>query len=111
VLFAGLVGAVGVLAAFAESRLGAAVVPVAAAVAGFADAHAAAASAASLAAAGRVTEEVAVLGVLFALTANTVTKAVLAFSSGDRRFGWQVTQGLLLVLAGTWGALLAGRWA
>jgi uncharacterized membrane protein (DUF4010 family) len=110
VLFAGLVGAVGVVAAFAASRFGAVVVPVAAAVAGFADAHAAAASAASLAAAGRVTEEVAVLGVLVALTANTVTKAVLAFSSGDRRFGWQVTQGLLLVLAGTWGVHVASRW-
>jgi uncharacterized membrane protein (DUF4010 family) len=109
VLFACLVGAVGALAAFAESRFGPAAVPVAAALAGFADAHAAAASAASLAAAGRVSEAVAVLGVLAALTTNTVTKAVLAFTSGDRRFGWQVSLGLLLVLAGTWGAFFASR--
>ncbi len=108
VLFAGLVGAVGVLATFAESRLGQAAVPVTAAIAGLADAHASAASAASLHAAGRITESVAVLGVLLALTANTLTKAVLAFTSGDRRFAWQVTQGLLLVLAGTWAPLLAG---
>jgi len=110
VLFACLVGAVGVLAALAESRLGPAAVPVAAALAGLADAHASAASAAALHAAGRVTEQVAVLAVLVALTTNTITKSVLAFTSGGRRFGWQVTQGLLLVLAGTWGAQLADRW-
>jgi uncharacterized membrane protein (DUF4010 family) len=109
-LFAGLIGAVGVLAAFAESIFGAAAAPVTAAVAGFADAHASAASAAALHAAGRVSEAAAVLGVLLALTTNTVTKGVLAFTSGDRRFGWQVGQGLALVLAATWGAHLAGRW-
>jgi len=109
-LFAGLIGVVGVLAAFAESLFGAAAAPVTAAVAGFADAHASAASAAALHAAGRISEAAAVLGVLLALTTNTVTKGALAFLSGDRRFGWQVTQGLLLVLAGTWGAHLAGRW-
>jgi uncharacterized membrane protein (DUF4010 family) len=109
VLFACLVGAVGVLAAFAESRLGPAAVPVAAAMAGFADAHASAASAAALHAAGRVTEQVAVLAVLVAFTTNTITKAVLAFTSGGRRFGWQVSLGLLLVLAATWGAYFISR--
>jgi hypothetical protein len=44
------------------------------AIAGFADAHATAASA---------------------------TKAVLAFTSGTRKFAWEVSLGLILVLAST----------
>jgi uncharacterized membrane protein (DUF4010 family) len=110
-LFAGLVGAVGLLAALAESRFGQAAVPVTAALAGFADAHASSASAAGLAAAGRVPGKVAVLAVLLALTTNTITKAVLAFTTGGRRYGWQVTMGLILCLAGAWGALLVVRGA
>jgi uncharacterized membrane protein (DUF4010 family) len=100
---------VGLLAALAESRLGQAAVPVTAALAGFADAHASSASGAALHAAGRVSGQVAVLAVLLALTTNTLTKAVLAFTSGNRRYGWQVTQGLVLCLAGAWGGLLLVR--
>jgi uncharacterized membrane protein (DUF4010 family) len=104
-LFASLVGGVGLLAAFTQSQFGQAAVPITAAIAGFADAHATAASAASLRAAGRVSETVAVLAVLIAFSTNTVTKAVLAFTSGTRRFGWEVLLGLILVLASTWGGL------
>jgi hypothetical protein len=38
-----------------------------------------------------------------------VTKAVLAFTSGTRRFAWEVSLGLILVLASTWGGLIASR--
>jgi uncharacterized membrane protein (DUF4010 family) len=108
-LFASLVGGVGLLAAFAQARFGEVAVPVTSAIAGFADAHATAASAASLHAAGRVSETVAVLAVLIAFSTNTVTKAILAFTSGTRKFAWEVSLGLVLVLASTWGGLLASR--
>jgi len=109
-LFAALVGAVGLLSSLAASRFGDAAVPVTAALAGLADAHAVAASTASLHAAGRISEATAILGVLLALTTNTFTKVALAFTAGPRRFAWEVTLGLLLVLAGTWGGWAAARW-
>jgi uncharacterized membrane protein (DUF4010 family) len=108
-LFASLVGGVGLLAAFAQAQFGQVAVPITSAIAGFADAHATAASAASLRAAGRVSETVAVHAVLIAFSTNTVTKAVLAFTSGTRRFAWEVSLGLILVLASTWGGLVASR--
>jgi uncharacterized membrane protein (DUF4010 family) len=108
-LFASLVGGVGLLAAFAQAYFGQVAVPITSAIAGFADAHATAASAASLHAAGRVSEPVAVYAVLIAFSTNTVTKAVLAFTSGTRRFAWEVSLGLILVLASAWGGLIASR--
>jgi uncharacterized membrane protein (DUF4010 family) len=107
--FALLVGVVGLLTAFAESRFGQAAVPIAAALAGFADAHASAASAAALQAAGRASQGLALLAVLAALTTNTLTKAVLAFAAGTRAFAFQVGVGLLLALASSWGAFLLQR--
>jgi uncharacterized membrane protein (DUF4010 family) len=102
-LFALLVATVGIISAFAESRFGQAAVPIAAALAGLADAHASAASAASLNAAGRASESLALFAILIAFTTNSCTKSVLAFSSGTRRFGLQVGIGQLLVLACAWG--------
>lgn len=108
-LFASLVGAVGLLAAWAQAHLGQVAVPITSAIAGFADAHATAGSAASLHAAGRVSDPLAVSAILIALSTNTVTKVVLAFSSGSRRFAREVSLGLLLVLLSTWGGLVASR--
>jgi len=72
------------------------------------DAHAAAASVASLEAGGRVSRELASLALLLALSTNTLTKVVLAFASGTRRFAWAVAIGLLLVLTSAWaGYVLA----
>lgn len=80
---------------------------VAAALAGFADTHSPAVSIASLVSASRLTVNEAAFPILAALTANTVTKAVLAFTSGGRHFGVQVVPGLLLVVASAWtGACL-----
>jgi uncharacterized membrane protein (DUF4010 family) len=75
---------------------------VAAAITGLADAHATAVSAASLAASGMISAQTACLPVLIGLTTNTLTKCVLAFTSGKRPFAWRILPGLLLVLAGAW---------
>jgi uncharacterized membrane protein (DUF4010 family) len=80
----------------------------AAAVAGFADAHSAAVSAATLATAQKMDAHQAVLPILAAFTTNTVTKMALAFA-GNRAFALIVVPGLVLVLAAAWaGVLLIG---
>ena len=87
--------------------LGRAGVLAAAAMAGFADTHAAAMSVAALVAAGKLQPGEAVLPILAGLTTNTVTKAALALTGGGRRFAVQITPGLILVIAAAWiGAAL-----
>lgn len=81
---------------------------VAAAVAGLADAHAAAISVASLVAGGAMPPQAAVLPILAGLSANTVSKMVLAATTGGRGFALRVAPGLLLVVAAAWlGAIPA----
>jgi uncharacterized membrane protein (DUF4010 family) len=97
-----------VASAALQAWLGEAGIVIAAGVAGFADAHSAAVSAASLVAAQKMTAAQAVYPVLAALTTNTVTKVVLAFTGGSRAFALAVVPGLLLVVAAAWtGAVLA----
>ncbi len=106
-LFAAFVGTIGIVSAFAAAWLGPRAVPTAAALAGFADAHASAASAAALQAAGVISEQVALIAIMAAFSTNALTKWALAFR-GARRFGLDVGAGLLLGAAGTWGAFLLG---
>jgi uncharacterized membrane protein (DUF4010 family) len=75
---------------------------VAAAISGLADAHATAVSSASLVASGKITAQTACLPVLIGLTTNTLTKSVLAFTSGNRPFARRIVPGLLLVLVAAW---------
>jgi uncharacterized membrane protein (DUF4010 family) len=72
-------------------------------VAGVADSQAPAISAATLAKAGHVPVSTAALAILAVLSANTLTKAVVAAVAGDRRYALRVSVGLLLILAGAWG--------
>jgi uncharacterized membrane protein (DUF4010 family) len=81
---------------------GAAGLLAAAALSGLADAHAATVSVAALAAAGRIDAQGAVIPILAALTANTVSKIVFAFSGGDRGFALRVIPGLILVAVAAW---------
>ncbi len=74
---------------------------------GFADAHAAAISAASLAAGGRATVDFAVWAVLAGFTTNTVSKLLVAFVMGDRRYALALLPGLLLMTVLAWLAALA----
>jgi uncharacterized membrane protein (DUF4010 family) len=77
---------------------------IAAGVAGFTDAHAAAISSASLAASGRTQTEFAALAVLVGFTTNTVSKTVVAFSLGNRRYALELVPGLVLMAAAAWVA-------
>ena len=80
---------------------------VGAAAAGFVDTHSAAIAVASLVASGKMTAADAVFPVLAALTTNTVSKIVFAWSSGSRAFALRLIPGLVLVAVAAWaGAAL-----
>ena len=74
----------------------------AAAIAGFADTHSAAISVASLVASGKLTPPDAVLPILAGLSTNTISKIVLAASSGGLSFALRVIPGLIMVAFAAW---------
>jgi uncharacterized membrane protein (DUF4010 family) len=98
VVFAATVSAILFASAALNHWLGSAGLAAAAGLAGFADTHSAAISVASLAAAGKISSSDAVLPILVGLTTNTVTKAVVAITTGGRRFALRIIPGLLLVI-------------
>ena len=73
-----------------------------AALAGFADVHAATASMASLVAGGRIDPSAAVPPVLLAFLANSASKALAAFGGGGPAFAWRALIALLPLQAGLW---------
>lgn len=86
----------------ARDHFGAAGVFATIALAGLADAHAPVASVVALFASGGLSEREVHLGVLIALSANTVVRVLVAFTAGGPRFGARVTVGLLLALGAAW---------
>jgi uncharacterized membrane protein (DUF4010 family) len=108
VLFATLVTAIGFASTLARAWLGSAGAIAAAAIAGLVDAHASSAAIGSMTAAGQLARGGAVIAVLLALTTNTITKLVLAITSGPRGYWVRVGGGLALVLVVTWGVALVG---
>lgn len=73
---------------------------------GFADAHSASATAAAMARHGSMETTTAVAAILSAITANTITKAVVAAVAGGGGFARKLVPGLALMLVG----LYAGAW-
>ncbi len=103
-VFALIVSAVTIASALIHRYLGERGLILAAAVGGFADAHAAAIGVASLVATGKLTAAQAVLPILAALSSNTVTKAVLAVTAGGRTYALEIIPGLLAVIGAAWAA-------
>jgi uncharacterized membrane protein (DUF4010 family) len=81
---------------------------VAAALAGFVDTHASAISIAALVASGRMTPADAVVPILAGFTTNSVTKLILASTSGGRAFAVRVVPGILLVALAAWAGMAVG---
>jgi uncharacterized membrane protein (DUF4010 family) len=106
--FALLVTAITFVSTLARKWLGPAGAVAAAALAGLADAHSPAAALASLSGSEQLARHTAELGVLLALTTNTITKGVLALTSGPRGFALRIIAGLVLVLLTTWAVALVG---
>ncbi|MBC7584399.1 MAG: MgtC/SapB family protein [Tardiphaga sp.] len=83
----------------------------AAAMAGFADTHSAAISVAALVASGKLAASDALLPILAAFSTNTITKVVLAATSGTLAFAVRVIPGLLLVALAAWAGAFGGFFA
>ncbi|MFM8753375.1 MAG: MgtC/SapB family protein [Phenylobacterium sp.] len=106
--FVGLVAACTLLSRLLEIWLWDRGVLAGAAATGLADAYAAALSVTGLAAAGKLTDAVAVLGVLIALVANMLIKAPTAWVLGGPAYGIRVGLGALLLSGGILAGAAAG---
>lgn len=82
---------------------------VAAALAGFFDAHASATSSLSLAATGALAPSGLRIAVLLAFSTNTLSKLIAAFAMGGMRYGARVGLGLLSIAAAAWAPLIWQR--
>ncbi len=107
-IFAATIALVQLVSAALDFRFGKSGVMAAAAVAGFADTHSPAVAVASLAASGKLVADDSVLPILAGLTTNTVTKMLVAVSSGGRRFAWQIIPGLIFVILAAWLGAISG---
>jgi uncharacterized membrane protein (DUF4010 family) len=102
-----ILAAILVISAGLQARLGGSGVLLAAVVAGLVDTHAAAISVASLVVSGKVTPHDAVIPILAGLTSNTLTKLVIASSSGGWAFAIRVIPGLAIVALAAWASTFA----
>jgi uncharacterized membrane protein (DUF4010 family) len=103
IVFVLIVGATLALSALFSQWLGNAGVVLAGAISGFGDAHAAAISAASLAASKHAAVDLAAFTVLVGFTTNSISKAVVAFSLGSRRYAFELLPGIALMVLAAWG--------
>jgi uncharacterized membrane protein (DUF4010 family) len=106
ILVAATIAAVFLVSAFVNAKLGRRGLVIAAAAAGFGDAHSAAVAMASLATAGKISVHDAVLPIVAAATTNTLTKTILAITGGTSGFAARVIPGLVLTITALWVALL-----
>jgi uncharacterized membrane protein (DUF4010 family) len=97
------------MAAFLERRYGAVGALFGITIGGFADTHSAGASAAALQAKGALSMHSAQLGVMLAMTANTVSKLLVAQTTGGWGFVRATAPALLVMLAALWVVTLALR--
>lgn len=101
-LFALTITGVMFLSAAIVESLGAQGLIPAAAVTGFADAHATAVSAGSLVASHKISATQAAIPILLGLSTNTITKIAVAFINGGARYAIQVVPGLILTISAAW---------
>ncbi len=75
-------------------------------VSGLADAHSTAASIASLAKSGQLPYDAIAAPALIAMSSNTLSKCLVAWVSGGKRFAAYVITGQLLIIAAVWAGTL-----
>ena len=98
-----------VVSAALRENFGETGVIVGAALAGFADTHSAAVSIASLVASGKMGAADAISPILAALSTNTVSKIIVAWTSGGRSYALRLIPGLLLVISAAWAGTYVPR--
>ena len=106
--FGSILAVILVISAGLQERFGSAGVLLAAVVSGLVDTHAAAISVATLVASEKVTPQDAVVPILAALTSNTVSKIVMAATTGGWAFALRVVPGLVAVAVAAWVGTFAG---
>lgn len=104
VTFAAAIGVVLLLVAAAADAMGSAGLAIAVGLAGFADVHSPVAAIGAMQAGGGLVAADAVLPVLIAFTANSVTKVVIAAIGGDRGYALRVIPGVVMMVAAAWVA-------
>jgi uncharacterized membrane protein (DUF4010 family) len=107
--FGSILALVLVVSAGLQATLGESGVVMAAMAAGLVDTHAAAISVASLVASGKVSPDDAVVPILAGLTTNTLTKIIIAASSGGWTFAYRVVPGLVIVVLAAWAGTYAAQ--
>jgi len=108
-LFALGISLVTLVASALTDRFGQASVLVVAAIVGIPDAQSSAASVAGLFGSHIVDATIAQLAIITALSTNTVTKIVMAFSGGMTRYAALVVVGVTAVAASAWLGIWLGR--
>jgi uncharacterized membrane protein (DUF4010 family) len=101
-ILAGTMSVMLVVAAGLKDSLGEAGITVGAVVAGAVDTHSAAISVASLVASGKVAPQEAVAPILAAMTANALSKCLMAVSAGSSAFAIRIVLGVFLSMAAGW---------
>jgi len=99
---AAILAVIMLISAAMSAWFGTAGVTIAAAIAGFADTHAPAISAGQLVNANKLRPDAAVTAILLGMTTNTISKAIVAYTSGGADFAVRVIPGLILVIAAAW---------
>lgn len=99
---AALLFAVTLMVSWAQSRFGATGVLAGAALAGIADAQSPVASLTALQVGGQLDDRDLLRGVLIAVTSNSCTRLLVAFTAGGVRYGTRVACALLGGLAAAW---------
>jgi len=107
VIFAATVTTVLFASAALNDWLGSSGVTISAAAAGFADAHAPMIGVASLVAAGKLPAADGAIAIMAALTTNSATKCVLAYTTGGKVYARDLIPGIIAVIIGAWAGLLA----
>ena len=101
-VFAALVAVFAGVGRLLTATLGASGVIAGSAAAGLVDAHATAVSLATLYVAHSISASTAGMALLVGLSVNMAAKVPAAFALGPPAFGWRVTVGLALLIAGLW---------
>ena len=109
IILAATLSGILVVSAALRENFGEIGVIVGAALAGLADTHSAAVSIASLVASAKMSPADAVSPILAALSTNTVSKIIVAWTAGGRPFALRLIPGLLLVISAAWAGAYAPR--
>ncbi len=102
--FAGMIGIVLIASAALQVWFGQKGLIIGAGVAGLADAHSPSISVATMVVSGKISEVNAVIPILVAVSANTLSKGVMAIASGNKTFSAHVILGLIIQVSAIWAS-------